>query len=285
MRSLSYKRVFDRSILGSVIAHYKSLAGISTQIKKAYREYVLKKGSPSIVPIGIDAAQRAELENAYSNKPIGAGLSWISELYINGLNSCPFCGGDGARTIEHYLPQTSYPEFSVYSLNLLPSCGSCNSKRNSLNAHGAATSPLHPYFDKHILNKLNVYTVISIECGIIGFDLSYDRTPFTEEEQLRIDYHMEISLDETSYINRTLDSLETLRISSEKYSSPIKFRAEVIDDQIYISERKKDYNSWHHALCKGLANLSNDELQIIFGDSFGARASSQSHGCLSSLKL
>lgn len=283
MRSLSYKRVFDRSLLGSVIAHYKSLASISAQIKIAYREYVLKKGSPSIIPIEIDTVQRAEFENAYSNKPIGSGLSWISELYINGLNSCPFCGGDGARTIEHYLPQASYPEFSVYSLNLLPSCGSCNSKRNSLNAHGAATSPLHPYFDKHILNKLNAYTVVSLDCGVIGFYLSYDHSPFTEEEQFRIDYHMEISLDETSYINRTLDSLETLRISSEKYSTPMEFRTEVIDDQIYISERKKDYNSWHHALCKGLANLSDDELQIIFGDSFGARASAPSLGRLRNL--
>jgi hypothetical protein len=264
-----------------VIIHYKSLAGIREQIKIAYREYVLKKGSPSIIPIMIDTTQRAEFENAYSNKSIGAGLSWISELYINGLNSCPFCGGDGARTIEHYLPQASYPEFSVYSLNLLPSCGSCNSKRNSLNAYGAATRPLHPYFDKRILNKLNAYTVVTLKSGIIGFDLSYDRLQFTEEEQLRIDYHMEISLDETSYINRTLDSLETLKISAEKYISPAKFRAQVIDDQIYISERKKDYNSWHHALCKGLSNLSNDELQVIFGGSFGARTSSVA--CQSSL--
>lgn len=280
LRSLSYKRIFDRSILERVFAHYTSLSGVSTQIKKAYREYVLKKGSPSIVPISLNAAQRADFENAYSNKPIGAGLSWISGLYINGLNSCPFCGGDGARTIEHYLPQTSYPEFSVYSLNLLPSCGSCNSKRNSLNAYGATTSPLHPYFDKEILNKLDAYTAVSLDCGVPGFHLTYDRSPFSELEQLRIDYHIEISLDEISYINRTLDSLETLRISAEKYSSPAIFRAEVIDDEIYISERKKDYNSWHHALCKGLAALSDSELQLIFGGSFGVRGSRPSVGVL-----
>jgi len=82
---------------------------------------------------------------------------------------------------------------------------------------------------------------------------------------------MEISLDETSYVNRTLDSLETLKISAEKYSSPKDFRVQVINDQIYISERKKDYNSWHHALCKGLAALSDGELQVIFGGSFGMR--------------
>lgn len=272
LRSLSYKRIFDRTILESVLAHYTSLVGISGQIKNSYRQYVLKKGSPSIVPIEVSEAQRGDFENAYSNKPVSAGLNWISELYINGLNSCPFCGGDGARTIEHYLPQASYPEFSVYSLNLLPSCGSCNSKRNSLNAHGATTSPLHPYFDKQILKKLNVYTVVNFDCGIIGFHLTYDRTPFNDEEQLRIDYHIEISLDETSYINRTLDSLETLRISAEKYNSATEFRKQVIDDQIYISERKKDYNSWHHALCKGLAALSNDNLHAIFGDSFNLRA-------------
>ncbi|WP_143482407.1 hypothetical protein [Pseudomonas congelans] len=271
MRSLSYKRIFDRTILEGVLAHYTSLAGIGAQIKNSYRQYVLTKGSPSITPIGMSAPQRADFENAYSNKPVSAGLSWISELYINGLNSCPFCGGDGARTLEHYLPQASYPEFSVYSLNLLPSCGSCNSKRNSLNAHGATTRPLHPYFDKQILRKLDAYTVVNFDCGIIGFHLTYDRIPFNDEEQLRIDYHIEISLDETSYINRTLDSLETLKISAEKYASAADFRSQVIDDQIYISERKKDFNSWHHALCKGLAALSNDELQEIFEGSFNLR--------------
>lgn len=271
MRFLSYKRIFDRSILDKLISHYTSLAGVREQIKKTYRDYVLSKGSPSIVPIKLNAVQRADFESAYSNKPIVAGLSWISELYINGLNSCPFCGGDGARTIEHYLPQTSYPEFSVYSLNLLPSCGSCNSKRNSLNAHGAIVSPLHPYFDKRILKRLNAYTKVTLDCGIVGFHLTYDRSPYTDDEILRIDHHMEISLDETSYVNRTLDSLETLKISAEKYSSPKDFRVQVINDQIYISERKKDYNSWHHALCKGLAALSDGELQVIFGGSFGMR--------------
>lgn len=272
MRSLTYKRVFDRTILETVVTHYTSLASTKSLILSSYRQYVIKKGSPSIIPLTLTSDQISDFEKAYDNKPAGAGLDWINEIYINGLNSCPLCGGDGARTIEHYLPQTSYPEFSVFSLNLLPSCGSCNSKRNSLNAHGATISPLHPYFDKKILEKLNVYTSVSLDCGIVGFDLTYDRTPFNADEQLRIDHHIEMSLDQISYINRTLASIESLRISAEKYLSVEDFRTDVIEDEIYKSDRMKDTNSWHHALCKGLAALPDADLHTIFSDCFGLRA-------------
>ncbi|MFD7523861.1 HNH endonuclease [Paenibacillus chitinolyticus] len=44
-------------------------------------------------------------------------------------NSCPYCGMDKPRTIDHYLPKSVYPEFAIFPPNLIPCCGHCNGKK------------------------------------------------------------------------------------------------------------------------------------------------------------
>lgn len=65
---------------------------------------------------------------------------------------CPFCGGIGfPRTLDHFLPKKSFPQFSVLPLNLVPSCRDCNMEGK---AQGYATRAeeqyIHPYRDRDI---------------------------------------------------------------------------------------------------------------------------------------
>jgi 5-methylcytosine-specific restriction endonuclease McrA len=41
---------------------------------------------------------------------------------------CPFCGINtpDANELDHYLPKEKFPAYSVYSKNLVPTCGKCN---------------------------------------------------------------------------------------------------------------------------------------------------------------
>ncbi|MBP5100033.1 hypothetical protein HUS93_29320, partial [Pseudomonas protegens] len=226
-------------------------------------------------PLPVSDKQKHALELAYTNKSEAAGLSWLNNIYINGLGSCPFCGGDGARTIEHYLPQTSYPEFSIFSLNLMPSCGDCNRKRNASNAYGAPIKLLHPYFDGALLDKINLYTSINFLLGVPSFSLTYERSLFDDNQQLRIDHHIETSIDDTAFFNRTWASLEALKIHAEKCNSIEDLKTNILSEQIYICEATGDLNSWHHNLCKGLMRLNDNELKEIFESSFGKRTFNQ----------
>lgn len=46
---------------------------------------------------------------------------------------CPYCNLDSTYQLDHFLPKTKYPEFSLYGANLLPICGRCNQiKLNSI---------------------------------------------------------------------------------------------------------------------------------------------------------
>jgi len=271
VRSLIYQRVQDRRILQEVVGHYTVLATIRSSISQAYRTYVTNKASPTIIPLTVTTDQKHAFELAYKGKLSSAGLDWINTIYYNGLSSCPFCGGDGARTIEHYLPQECYPEFSVYSLNLMPSCGSCNTKRNDANAYGAPIPLLHPFFDKNLLDNISLFTSVTVISGIPGFELTYDRTLFNATEQVRIDHHLDTSVDTIAFFNRTWASLEALKCFSEKCATVQDFRVSILDEHIHVCESTRDLNSWHHTLCKGLKKLNNQTLALLLEESLGRR--------------
>lgn len=45
---------------------------------------------------------------------------------------CPYCGIGGIpNTIEHILPKEIYPQYSIFSKNLIPCCAECNSRKGS----------------------------------------------------------------------------------------------------------------------------------------------------------
>ncbi|WP_248742125.1 MULTISPECIES: hypothetical protein [unclassified Pseudomonas] len=218
-------------------------------------------------PIATTAVEKDAFDRAYQSKAAAAKLSWISSIPLNGLASCPFCGGDGARTIEHYLPQASYPEFSIYSLNLMPSCGDCNRKRNDSNAYGADVKLLHPYFDRALLNNIDVFIKINLTSNIPDFEITYNDSDFEDNIQERIDHHIATSIDETAFYNKMISTLQALKVHARKHSNAQSFR-DVIQGYIDVSVETNEPNSWTHALCKGLMKLSDNNIDLIFGEHF-----------------
>ncbi|WP_300537008.1 HNH endonuclease [Sphingosinicella sp.] len=69
-------------------------------------------------------------------------------LLSGSLQQCPFCGLTGASSLDHYLPKDAYPEYSIFSKNLVPACPDCNNlKRDIVRNDKGARAFLHPYFD------------------------------------------------------------------------------------------------------------------------------------------
>lgn len=62
--------------------------------------------------------------------------------------TCPYCGHRKVRTIDHYLPQSKFPIFSVSPTNLVPSCVECNADKGAKTAKRAPKQFIHPYFDR-----------------------------------------------------------------------------------------------------------------------------------------
>lgn len=129
MRSVN-KPVFDDArLLRNMVRrpHYASLVGAVTMILTRYREY-----------------EQANLEDPLPEKPPGLILheGVMRRLYdsrsrvVQGLKEliralgapcCPYCGGmKVGHRVDHFLPRSRYPEFSILSDNLVPCCDDCN---------------------------------------------------------------------------------------------------------------------------------------------------------------
>jgi hypothetical protein len=81
---------------------------------------------------------------------------FIKKLRESGKNkSCPVCGSLAGATIDHYLPRGIYPEYSVYTWNLIPACFDCNTHHNDTYAGaGVNDRMIHPYYDGFVVQRL-----------------------------------------------------------------------------------------------------------------------------------
>lgn len=60
---------------------------------------------------------------------------------------CPLCNQRTVFTLDHYLPQSGHPTYTVTPANLVPACAECNFVKRSLVAAQQNQQTLHPYFD------------------------------------------------------------------------------------------------------------------------------------------
>ena len=60
---------------------------------------------------------------------------------------CPLCGIGTVNTLDHYLPKTHFPVFSVTPNNLVPVCEWCQGEKGEYYPTTKGDQILHPYFD------------------------------------------------------------------------------------------------------------------------------------------
>jgi len=60
---------------------------------------------------------------------------------------CPLCGIGTVNTLDHYLPKTLFPVFSVTPNNLVPACNWCQREKSEYYPTEKGGQLLHPYFD------------------------------------------------------------------------------------------------------------------------------------------
>jgi len=60
---------------------------------------------------------------------------------------CLYCRVRGVRQLDHFLPKSHYPAYSVSPKNLVPSCVECNSDMKAGDAENVDNMLFHPYFE------------------------------------------------------------------------------------------------------------------------------------------
>lgn len=128
------------------------LYAAAAQAGDLYRIEPIQTGSGSDGPV-VGALSKSDLVKFYEQYFV-AERKPARRVYDALLNSakekCPFCGGVGTpRNLDHFLPKTHFPQFSVLPLNLVPACRDCNMDGKG---HGfarlAEDQRIQPYLDQ-----------------------------------------------------------------------------------------------------------------------------------------
>jgi hypothetical protein len=66
-----------------------------------------------------------------------------AELHEAAGFRCPMCNFEQTSTLDHFLPRSTYPEFSILARNLIAACFTCNNRKGSY----PASRFVHAYLD------------------------------------------------------------------------------------------------------------------------------------------
>lgn len=135
------------------VKSYPKLRSSIRHIQANYMQYIAADGNAFIVaPIKIPATTGEHLKKHYTSPP--KELAHIKEMRENSKYlGCPMCGSILSGTLDHVLPKNTYPEFSVFSQNLVNAC-LCNNMRREKLTGAANERILHPYFDECLAERL-----------------------------------------------------------------------------------------------------------------------------------
>lgn len=126
-----------------------TLREIREQVLEAYKAYDDSQGvPPAVAPIGFDKPRASALRGNYRHTYEGNVLEELRSQAFAAIEDdlCPMCGVGYVRVLDHYLPKETYPEYSVFALNLVPACTRCNDTKLSL-VGGTGGRFLHAYYE------------------------------------------------------------------------------------------------------------------------------------------
>lgn len=105
-------------------------------------------GPDNTVVLGeINQKELKKLYNDYMVPRKKPGRIFYDQILVLANGKCPLCSIGHASTLDHYLPKSKFPIFSVIPLNLVPACKDCNHGKNNAAVTQAENQVLHPYFD------------------------------------------------------------------------------------------------------------------------------------------
>lgn len=164
-----------------------------------YANYERYHGSPwEVDTIGLEDDLVKRVKSLYESPPLDQ-LQFI-EKYRDILSPdvCPMCGGLGKGTLDHYLPKDDYPDFTIFSKNLVPACD-CNSKRNTtIKGDSEPERVIHPYYDTFI--KQRVYKA-KLSGDFESPDISMILVDASHDEKDILEFHLEAVIINNKILN------------------------------------------------------------------------------------
>lgn len=104
-------------------------------------------------PATLNPVTLDNLKDLYStqmvNKSGRARIHYDKILADAKKNHCCFCSDGDPTEIDHFLPKSIFPEFSILPINLVPACHRCNKLKINHTPTSCADTYIHPYYEEY----------------------------------------------------------------------------------------------------------------------------------------
>ena len=214
------------------------------------------RGNSNVIIAGsLTKKHLTDLYDEYMVGTSGASRKIYDDILVAAGGLCPFCGGIGhVFTLDHYLPKSNFPLYSVMPENLVPCCRDCNTGKNA--SFGAANhqQTLHPYLDseKYFTERWVQAEVCRTNPILVEFECAppsgWSHTDKGRVQQHFVDYHFASRFGIQA--GAELARLADLRTGSLRGLSPDAFRAFLLDN---ADSKDFDLNGWSRTMYSALA--------------------------------
>lgn len=159
--------------------------------------------------------------------------------FIIGLEEmiCPICNVKVSKTLDHYLPKSKFPQFSLTPANLIVMCGDCNKEKLEYFANDYITMPFHPNFEKiDFISYLNI--------NINKNKLEFEIIDKVEEEILRYKFNFKVIYKLNLQLNALLnvEVIKMKKLYANKYLSNYK-NFNIFIKKRYFEMKDEEYHS------------------------------------------
>lgn len=211
-----------------------------------------------LIPLNISDEEKEIWINLYTNhlsrknKPARRYYSEIMSYARNNL--CPLCQLEAVSELDHYMPKSIFPEFSIYHKNLIPICHTCNNLKETNND---IIFPHLYYEDIDGEELLKVYMVsrngtivwkFYVEDSLSDLGISYknmfDYLSLGEKYEVK-------AIDEFCSLHQTILSIYHISITKELRKE---FLGNLFEREIIRFETEYGLNHWRTALYKAFLN-------------------------------
>ncbi|UOE82458.1 hypothetical protein LTQ03_17170 [Vibrio splendidus] len=242
-RSLSVK--FNKSLnyLSGAERIYNCLASLKSL-------YLVEDKSNQTFSCVLD---ESELKNLYDYHMIDGVARDYYDLVKGSQPVCPFCMKGAIYTVEHHLPKSKYPTYSIIPYNLVPCCRDCNTNKLDKIYLSENGQTLHPYYDQANSNRWLYAEVIPGFAPSVRFYVNCSES-LNKSLNIKISNHFKIYDLNHTYKACTVPELAYLnqKLSDIHIKSGLSGVEEYLKEEAICNERANK-NFWKTALYHALS--------------------------------
>jgi hypothetical protein len=196
------------------------------------------------------------LKNIYSNRMLkedNDARSYYDKLLSSApRGKCPYCTLRPASTLDHYLPKSLYPLYSVTPINLIPACKDCNTGKLTEFPTCSEDETLHPYYDNVEDERWLFMRVINLHPIVFEYYVDAPEN-WGDLMKKRLEMHLYSFKLDDQFSTHAQEEFENRRVYMEKlFLNGGEVGLKKFLNESYFSCLASSKNSWQTAFYYGL---------------------------------